>query len=116
MVRKNVYMNDQTRYVVEGVMAQEGIETHTEAVRFIVDHYEDRFINQRLERMENEIISFKKDLLTISNLLVYISESMSATPHDRQLSNLYTEALLKASQEVETKRLHDEMKRSEWNL
>lgn len=100
MTRKNVYINDTTREIIEEVMATHKIKTHTEAVRFIVESYQERDLPQEMEIMKKKQVAMSKELSTILNLSVYMAESMSATKHDKRTSQLYHESTLQVENDI----------------
>lgn len=117
MTRKNVYMNNRTRVLVENVMANHGIETHTEAVRFIVDRHEERDLAKEVADIRKEVQEMKRDLSHAVNLMIFMAESMSATSnYNKYKSPLYTDAVqLTDLEEMSKRREEEEMRERRFN-
>lgn len=108
-------MNNRTRLLVEETMAHHGIETHTEAVRLIVDRHEERDLAREVSTMRTEISELKKELSHVLNLVVFMAESMSASTYQKAQSRLYAEAVqLTDLEELANQRLAEE-RRAYWS-
>lgn len=105
MVRKNVYMTEETKQQVEAFMALNNLDNHTEAVRKIVAEHHDKRLEKEKE-LTLKLNAIDKNVSVLTHLVVFMAESMSASKHDKRLSSLYDEALQARDQEIKRERSH----------
>lgn len=92
MARRNVYMTEETQRLVEEYMAENNLDTHTEAVRKIVAEHHEEKLKQETE-LSIKLKSIDKNVEILTHLSVFMAESMEATKYDKRLSTIYDEAV-----------------------
>ncbi|MBP2966627.1 hypothetical protein [Acinetobacter baumannii] len=87
-IRKNVYIDDNTRQQIENYMKRNNVKTHTEAVRKIIDAYSHDFLKKE-KMLEIKLRSIDKNVDLTKRMMVYMAESMCAERHTLSSSVLY---------------------------
>lgn len=101
-------MNEVTKDIVEEFMAEHKISTHTEAVRRIVLEHHQQTSNKEKE-LEAKLFSMGKELSIVTQLSVFMAESMHAIKYEKATSDLYKQAKEEVEKDIKRRRSHSRL-------